>query len=209
MEGGNMKFKWIVNRLPLTIILLSVIQLSGCGVKALPYTGKAGLDTSNMTPQKVDKAEFLLPPGWTFIMKTTDPFTDPTVRGLISPGKGHLGTLKKEGTSSNIEVFCWGTWITRDDLPDIARESLMHGMPDSKLIKGTYEIDTPGSVNPYFEVYSGTGTREGRQVPLYGYVAWKWTYGFGCKYNLIGFAGKMHGNEVEDDFIAIVRSLKN
>lgn len=209
-----MKFKWIVNRLPFTLILLSVIQLSGCGVKALSYTGKAGLDTSNMTPQKVDvekpatEAEFLLPPGWTF--EEIDPFTTTsTTTGFFSPGQGKLGVLKKEGTSANIAVFCWGMWILPKYLPGIGRDAIMAAIPDAKLIKGTYEIDVPG-LNSYFEVYSGTGISEGQQVPLYGYVAWKDTMSMSrCKYTLVGAAGQIDGAKVEDDFIAIVRSLKN
>lgn len=209
-----MKFQWTVNRLPFALILLAVIQLLGCGVKALPYTGKAGLDTSNMTPQKVDvekpdtEAEFLLPPGWTF--EAVDPFTTTsTTEGFFSPGQGKLGVLKKEGTSANIAVFCWGMWILPDYLPGVGREAIKAAIPDAKLIKGTYEIDVPG-YNSYFEVYSGTGILEGQQVPLYGYHAWKdSTSMFRCKYTLVGAAGQIDGDEVEDDFIAIVRSLKN
>jgi len=184
---------------------------AGCAPNLPIYTGPVGPPESSMKPYTVEKAQFSLPRGWTF--EAPDP-NKPALTGFtrVLTGKGTVGMLKKESKGNEIggavALFCWGGFVSKSGLPDIQRSNVKDAMPDAVLVKA-YQLETDNSPYPEFEIYSGTMVVDGMKVPMHGYAASKWTYGFGCKYGLAGFAPAAAGNAFEQDFIAILRSLKN
>jgi len=189
-------------------ILAAFAALAGCAGKSnLPVYPVDALPAGNsMKPYKVEKAEFSLPPGWVF--KPQDP-NKPLITGINMSGQGLVGVLKKEsdGGTGSLVLSCWGAFLRVDIQPKISRELVTDTIPDAVLVKA-FQVETPGSY-PQVEVYSGTRIYEGKKVPILGYAAWKWTYGFGCKYGISGFAPASGSEQFEKELVAILRSLKN
>lgn len=184
---------------------------AGCAANLPVYTGPVGPPASSLKPYTVEKAQFALPPGWTF--EAPDPNKE-NLTGFTKmlTGKGTVGMLKKETKGKTVggalALFCWGGFVSKSDLPEIHRSNVKDAMPDAVLLKA-FQLETDNTPLPEFEVYSGTMVVDGVKVPMRGYSASKWTYGFGCKYGISGFAPAAAGDAFEQDFIAIVRSLKN
>jgi hypothetical protein len=189
-------------------ILAALAALAGCAGKSnLPvYPVDALPAESAMKPYKVEKAEFSLPPGWIF--KPQDP-NKPLITGINMSGQGLVGVLKKEsdGGGGSLVLSCWGAFIRVDIQPKISREMVTDNIPDAVLVK-SFQVETPGSY-PQVEIYSGTRIVEGKKVNILGYAAWKWTYGFGCKYGISGFAPPAGSEQFEKELVAILRSLKS
>jgi hypothetical protein len=191
----------------ITICIVVVITvLAGCaGKSSLPVYPVDNLPAeSSMKPYKVEKAEFSLPAGWVF--NAPDP-NKPVITGINWSGQGLVGVLKRESGGGSLVMSCWGTFMRIDMQPKISRELVTDNMPGAVLVK-SFQVETPGQY-PQVEVYSGTRIYEGQKVPILGYAAWKWTYGFGCKYGISGFAPVSGGEQFEKELVAILRSLKN
>ena len=109
--------------------------------------------------------------------------------------------------SGSLVLSCWGAFIRVDIQPKISREMVTDNIPDAVLVK-SFQVETPGSY-PQVEIYSGTRIVEGKKVNILGYAAWKWTYGFGCKYGISGFAPPAGSEQFEKELVAILRSLKS
>ncbi len=192
--------------------LVCLFMLAGGCASNLPlYPGTGGPSESAMKPYTIEKAEFALPPGWTF--EAPDPSKQAlTGTTKLLTGKGTVGLLKKDTKGDEIggslALFCWGGFISKSSLPEISRNAVTDAMPDAVLVKA-YQVDTADTPRPAFEIYSGTMVKNGMKVPMYGYAAWKWTYGFGCKYGISGFSPAVAGASFERDFVAILRSLRN
>jgi hypothetical protein len=183
----------------------------GCAPSLPVYPGTPGLAEVTMKPYTADKAQFSLPPGWTF--EPWDP-NKPALTGYAKflAGKGTVGILKKESKGNEVggvlSLFCWGGFVAKASMPEIANDSILKNMPDAVLIKA-YQVEVDEGMNPLFEIYSGTIATGGAKAPVYGYAGSKWTPGFGCRYTLSGFAPQQAGASFERDFVAILRSLKN
>ncbi len=182
-------------------LLSALIVLVGCRSASHPvslYPDGPLPAESALKPYKADKAEFALPSGWVF--KPQDPNKN--------AGGGLVGVLKRDSGGGSLVMSCWGAFISKQAQPDISRKLVTDNIPDAVFVKA-YEVRTPGSQSPRFEVYSGTMVQEGKKVNILGYAAWKWTYGFGCKYGISGFAPPSAGEQFEQELVAILRSLKN
>lgn len=182
-------------------LLFALVVLAGCrsaSQRVAIYPAGPVPAESDMKPYKADKAEFALPSGWVFNPQDPDK----------NPGAGLVGVLKKDTGGASLIMFCWGAFISKQAQPEISRKLVIDNIPDAVLVKA-YEVRTPGSQSPRFEVYSGTKVQEGKKVNILGYAAWKWTYGFGCKYGIFGFAPPSGGEQFEQELVAILRSLKN
>jgi len=191
-------------------ILFVVAALTGCAATFPIYPDKVAYDESKMKPYKDGKAKFALPEGW--IYKPWDP-NKPTrsLWGRFLVGKGLLGYMHKESAGEivgTLGLYCHGNFISKFDLPYMPGGVVLEEMPDAKQIK-IYELETSGSQNPKFMIYSGTTIKEGEKLNMLGYAGSKWTYGFGCKYAIAGFAPESAGESFMQDFLAILRSLKN
>ena len=193
------------------IMVCLLAAVIGCSAGLPLYTGAPGPREDQMKPYTVEKAQFSLPPGWTF--QPQDP-NKPALTGFTQflAGKGAVGILKKESKKSEVggalSLFCWGGFVSKSSMPEIANDSILKSMPDAVRIKA-YQVETPDSNNPQFEIYTGTLTVKGGKAAMYGYAASKWTFGFNCRYTLTGFAPVEAGDSFERDFVAIIRSLKN
>ena len=206
-KGENMKHKHFYQTV---CLLLIIAALTGCAATFPTYPGKVAYDEAKMKPYKDGKAEFALPEGWVY--KPWDP-NKPTrsAWGRLLLGKGLVGHLNKESsgeTIGSLALYCHGAFVSKFDLPFMPGGIVITEMPDAKQIK-IYELETSGSQNPKFMIYSGTIIKEGEKLNMLGYAGSKWTYGFGCKYAIAGFAPESAGESFEKDFVAILRSLKN
>lgn len=191
------------------ICLLFVVVACSASLPLYPATGLP--DPVSMKPYTVDKAQFSLPPGWTF--EPHDP-NKPVLTGFskMLTGKGVVGMLKKESKGDQVggalALFCWGGFVGKASMPEIANDSILKSMPDAVIVKA-HEVESEEGPNPLLQIYSGTVTTEGKKALVYGYAGSKWTAGFGCRYTVSGFAPVSAGDPFERDFVAILRSLKN
>jgi hypothetical protein len=175
-------------------VMIGMMFLTGCASQIPPYPGDSVAKGSMTTFQK-DKAEFMVPAGWTY--------SPPS----LNAHEADKGTFKKEGAAIN--VMCFNSpFLNREGTHGAMVGVVNEVLPKNHQIKGPYEINAPG-VKPIFEAYAGEAIADGVSVEMVYLIASKWTRGFGCKYGLAAIAPLSEKDKLEQDFIALVQTLKN
>jgi len=198
---------------PVNILVLTLVVgflTAGCaGVTHQPYyEGSAEQNTTQMVPVKDEtmQFDFLLPPGWAAVPEGEAlpeslevPRTNATETGM--------GVWRKEDKGSLL-LWCQ----TTDQNPYIIEQSLYRISPSSKGVKGPLQIQSSGS-NPYFYRYDSSIVEKGQKRGFsffMGTKSQKLTSIFGCNYSVIGRSATLEDSqEIENDFIAVLKSLKN
>ena len=196
--------KAIVNdaHLP-ALVLLFILLLAGCDGPVIQhpyYKGEMGKITEGMTQYKEKNMDFLVPPGWTR-------GTDEALSEVYIEQEGGVVSFVKEGKGTLL-VWCMPgvrqLKIIRDVVDRVA--------PDNVKTKGPFQISSFG-FDPYFEVYDAFWVEKGEQKGFRIFIAWKQgsiTKLYGCYYGVLAKTNSFdNADEVENDFLAVVRSLKN
>lgn len=190
-----------------TALLVFALSLAGCG-SAIKYTGTAGQDISPMTPFRKEKIDVLVPPGYEEKQISESAYKQEGTLNKILGSTPKVAMFQKKDSPDHIIVFCWDglTFVANTSLPDIARHLVTSGMPDSKLVAGTYELGS-GFFKKYFEKYSGNIVKEGRNIPEVDWIGWRGTPGLDCKYVLYGVS-YMGSTGFDDEFVSMIRNVK-
>ena len=192
------------------LIFTAGFLLAGCaGVTHLEnYESPSGQSTAQMVPVKDEemKFDFLLPPGWTAV-----PEGEALPETLEVPRANATETgmgVWRKGDKGSLLVWC----ETTDQTPYLIEQSLYRLSPSMKIAKGPFEIKTPGW-NPEFYRYDSSVVEKGQKRGFsffMGTKSQKLTSIFGCNYAVIGRSATLEDSqEIENDFIAVLKSLKN
>jgi hypothetical protein len=151
---------------------------------------------------------------------TKDPKLKPFVEGSVQMGipagwksvpvseSGNLKFKFVKDDGSRLLVFCYGTFVSRDNLAGILQTAALKAMPNAVKTAGMWELEVP-SLNPRFELYKGSVEAEGIDVPMDVNIAWRINNRLGgCKYGLVYTAASKKNKENEYEFLSIVRSLR-
>ncbi len=195
----------------ITVLIFSTAFLfAGCAgvTHQATYESPSGQSTAQMMPVK-DKAmkfDFLLPQGWVAV-----PSDEALPESLEVPRSSSTDTgmgVWRKGDNGSLLVWC----RTTSQNPYIIEQSLFRLSPSMKIAKGPFEIQTPGW-NPDFRRYDSNIVEKGqkRGFSLFlGLKSQKLTSIFGCDYVVIGRSATLEDTlDIENDFISILKSLKN
>ena len=188
-------------------LLMVALSLAGCagGIK---FTGAAGQDTSRMTPYQKEKINVLVPPGYDEKQIPEGAYKQEGTLTKVLGSNPKVAMFQKKESPDHIIVFCWDglTFVANTSLSDIARHLVTSGMPDGKLVAGTYELGS-GFFKKYFEKHSGNYVKEGQNIPAMNWIGWRGTPGLDCKYVLYGFS--TYGTPgFDDDFVSMIRNVR-
>jgi len=194
----------------IVLIFAASFLFAGCaGVTHLEnYESPSGLSTAQMVPVKDEamKFDFLLPQGWVSV-----PPDEVLPESLEVPRASSTDTgmgVWRKADNGSLLVWCQ----TTSQNPYLIEQSLFRLSPSMKIAKGPFEIQTPGW-NPDFRRYDSSIVEKGqkRGFSLFmGMKSQKLTSIFGCNYVVIGRSATLEDSlEIENDFIAILGSLKN
>jgi hypothetical protein len=188
---------------PLLVVALSLAGCAG-GIK---FTGTAGQDTSRMTPYQKEKINVLVPPGYEEKQIPEGAYKQEGTWVKILGSNPKVAMFQKKESPDHIIVFCWDglTFVANTSLSDIARHLVTSGMPDGKLVAGTYELGS-GFFKKYFEKHSGNYVKEGQNIPAVDWIGWRGTPGLDCKYVLYGVSFGTPG--FDDDFVSMIRNVQ-
>lgn len=197
------------NRLPVAIItglivLLSLV-LAGCmnldgALKDAPVY--EGATIAGMTPFSNDKVDLMVPPGW--VAEEPVNKEDKGLANLVS-GKELSLKVSREEMGATILVYRWGM-ATRDNLHEFLVNVLNDNIMDNTLAASARRV-FPDKTFPAFEIYNGEMIDKGEPVAIKALLAWKWAYS-GKHYSLFCVYPAAHAGQVENEIIALVRSLK-
>ncbi|MCJ7500207.1 hypothetical protein MUP29_08120, partial [bacterium] len=199
--------------LPVNIIVLifaTVILTAGCvGVTHLPYyESPAEQSSAQMVPVKNEemKFDFLIPQGWVSVSG------DEALPDILKVPRDNatetgMGVWRK-GDRGSLLVWC----ETTDQNPYLIEQSLYRISPSGKAVKGPLQIQSSGW-NPEFWRYDSSIVEKGQKRGFSFFMGLKsqqLTSVSGCNYAVIGRSATLEDSgEIENDFIAILKSLKN
>jgi hypothetical protein len=172
------------------------------------YEGEAGNLTEDMVPvkDKEKKFDFLLPAGWTPVVNIEQlPEALEVPRNLLTETGMAIYRKKDKGA---MLVWCKTTSQADYDI----EQSLYRISPSSKLVKGPIQIGSSGW-NPTFRRYDSSIIEKGEKRGFsffFGTKSQKLMSLFGCNYVVVARSSTLEStDEIENDFIAVLRSLKN
>jgi hypothetical protein len=172
------------------------------------YEGPAGQLTDNMIPVKDEarKFDFLLPPGWMALGKQeTLPKTLEVPRDNAT--ETGMGVWRK-GDKGSMLVWCRAMGQTDYNI----EQSLYRISPSSKLVTGPIQIASSGW-NPQFRRYDSAIVEKGKKRGFsffFGTKSQPTLSLYNCNYVVIARSATLEdSDEIENDFIAVLRSLKN
>jgi len=192
----------------LSVSLFSSIWLAGCaGVShEAYYKGDAGQITADMTPYKDEllKLDFMVPAGWTEVPWADDLPDSLKLKRDITTETGGMAVFRK-GNKGSVMVWC----RTSNQTPQGIANRLA---PESQIVKSGLQIPTKGW-NPIFYRYDTSSIVKGEKQGFSIFAGEKeqaLLSLYGCMYGVIGRSTSLeHSDEIESDFISILRSLKN
>jgi len=191
-------------------LMFGFLVFGGCAGTAtnVQYEGTAGQITDDMVPikDKVKKFDFLVPIGWKI---EPDNITLPKTLELPLDMKNETGrSIFTKDDRGSMVVWCRTT--TQNDY--IIEQSLYRISPSSKIAKDPVEIKTPGW-NPILYRYDSAIVEKGQKKGFSFFMttkSQKLTALFGCNYVVVARSATLEDSEeIEDDFTAVLRSLKN
>lgn len=171
--------------------------LSGCVSAPEPqYQGDMSREPKNLTPFEQGPVKMGLPPGY----KTKTP--------PANADSDFQVWLQKEGSSANLQIYCYGAFVSRAGLRLNLLKTTEAVMPNAVQSMPPQTIGT-SKLSAVFEAYTGTVTAGGQEVPMNIYLAWKLDSRIGgCKYGLFAVVSKPQADDFFPDFVAMVRSLQ-
>ncbi len=191
--------------------LLTILLLAGCAgvIQQAYYDGPLGKNTTGMVPVKdeVKKFDFMLPAGWTEI-----PEDQPLPAALELP-RDHASTAGKatyvKGDHGSMVLFCRVYGNT-----DYLIEKSLYEISPSAVAEptGGLQIKAPGWDPVFYEYTSSTverGEKKGFTF-LFGQKTQATFSLYGCEYIVLARSSSLEDTEeIKDDFIAVLRSLRN
>ncbi len=196
----------------LCVFLFGSVFLAGCaGVShEAYYKGDAGQITADMTPYKDEilKLDFMVPAGWTEVPWADDLPDSLKLRRDITTETGGMAVFRK-GDKGSVMVWC----RTSSQTPHYMRREMVDRLaPENQIVKGALQISAEGW-NPVFYRYDASfivkGEKQGFSV-FAGEKEQALLSLYGCMYGALGRSTSLdYSDEIESDFISILRSLKN
>ena len=188
-----------------------LIILAGCaGVShEAYYEGPLGTNTAGMVPVKDDakKFDFMVPAGWSEVPADQAlPEELEVPRNFISE-YGGTATFRKGDRGSLV------VWCQRYEDTDYEIEHALYNISASAvLVEGPLQIPSKGW-NPVFRQYDSSiieaGEKKGFSF-LFGTKSQATLSLFNCNYAVVARSSSLENTEeIKDDFIAVLRSLKN
>jgi hypothetical protein len=171
--------------------------LSGCtGASEPQYQGDMSREPKNLTTFDQGPVRLGLPPGY-------------KPKPLPPNAGGELTQwFQKEGSSANLQVYCYGLFVSKPGLRLNLLKTTEAVMPNAKQSLPPQSIGT-SNLSPVFEGYTGTVTANGQEVPMAIYLAWKLDSRIGgCKYGIFAVVAQNQSDAFFPEFVAIVRSLQ-
>ena len=191
-------------------ILMMIFLAAGCvGVTHQAYyEGDTGQLTENMIPVKDEKNkfDFLIPAGWTEVPEEKDLPVTLELPRRMSTETGRV-TFKKADRGS---IIVWCRAMPQTDYH--VEQSIYKIAPSSVLVKGPLQIKSSGW-NPEFRRYDASLIKKGEKKGFSFFFGTKMQPTmslYGCDYVVVARSSSLeYADEIESDFIAILRSLKN
>ncbi len=192
----------------LCVSLSGSILLVGCaGVShEAYYKGDAGQITDSMTPFKDEilKLDFMVPTGWTEVPWGDDLPDSLKLRRDITTETGGMAVFRK-GNKGSVMVWCRTSYQNPQDMASPLA-------PESRLVKSGLQIPTKGW-NPIFYRYDTSSIVKGEKQGFSVFAGEKeqaLLSLYGCMYGVLARSTSLDSSdEIESDFINILRSLKN
>lgn len=192
----------------LCVLISGSVFLAGCaGVShEAYYKGDAGQITADMTPYKDEllKLDFMVPAGWTEVSWGDDLPDSLKLNREIATETGGMAVFRK-GNNGSVMVWC----RTSNQTPQGIANRLA---PESQVVKSGLQIPTKGW-NPIFYRYDSNSIVKGENQGFSIFAGEKeqaLLSLYGCMYGVLGRSTSLeHSDEIESDFISILRSLKN
>jgi hypothetical protein len=185
--------------LPMVFVLSSCINMDGALRDAPVYEGPT---LSGMTPFTTDKVDFMVPKGWVAEVPVNQ--EDKGIANLVS-GKELSAKVSQEEFGANILVYRWNM-ATRDNLHEFLVNVLNDNIMDNTLTNSARRV-FPGQTFPVFEIYTGEIIQKGEPVSIKALISWRWALS-GKHYSLFCVYPAVHAEKVENEIIALVRTLK-
>ncbi len=192
----------------LCVLISGSVFLAGCaGVShEAYYKGDAGQITADMTPYNDEllKLDFMVPAGWTEVPWGDDLPDSLKLRRDITTETGGMAVFRK-GNKGSVMVWC----RTSNQTPQGIANRLA---PESQVVKSGLQIPTKGW-NPIFYRYDTSFIVKGEKQGFSTFAGEKeqaLLSLYGCMYGALARSTSLDfSDEIESDFIAILRSLKN
>lgn len=198
--------------LTISVFLSGLFLFAGCaGVSHVAlYEGSAGQITAGMTPFKDEalKLDFLVSEGWTPVAQSTVLPDALKLKRDVATQTGGMAVFRK-GDEGSVMVWC----RTSSQTPHYMRREMVDRLaPENQIVKGALEIPSKGW-NPVFYRYDASYIVKGEKQGFSLFMGEKSEDTFslyGCRYGVLArSASAEYSDEIESDFIAILRSLKN
>ncbi len=196
----------------LTLLVILSVLLSACAgvINDAYYRGEAGQLTSDMKPFKSEamKLDFLVPSGWEKIDQNAELPDAIYLKRDISTETGGMAVFRK-GDKGSVMVWC----RTSQQTPHYMRREIVDRMvSENQIVKGPLQLESEGW-NPVFFRYDANYAIKGEKFGFSIFVGEKSEDTFslyGCRYGVVARSATADvADEIESDFIAILRSLKN
>ncbi|UCG37882.1 MAG: hypothetical protein JSV00_06680 [bacterium] len=195
-----------------SLILLTVIAiLAGCTgvIQQAYYKGPLGMRTEGMVPVKDDakKFDFMLPAGWIEV-----PGDEPLPGNLELP-RHHMSEYGKatyrKGDRGSMFLFCRIYGNT-----DYLIEQSLYEISPSAVAEDTGGLQIKSSGwDPVFYEYTSSVVEKGEKKGftfLFGQKSQGTFSLFNCDYIVLARSSSLENTEeIKDDFIAVLRSLRN
>jgi len=192
----------------LCVLISGSVFLAGCaGVShEAYYKGDSGQITADMTPYKDEllKLDFMVPAGWTEVPLADDLPDSLKLRREITTETGGMAVFQK-GNKGSVMVWCRTSYQNPQGMAN-------RMAPDSQMVKSGQQIPSKGW-NPIFYRYDLSSIVKGEKQGFSTFAGEKeqaLLSLYGCMYGVLGRSTSIeYSDEIEGDFINILRSLKN
>jgi len=152
------------------------------------------------------KFNFMLPAGWVEVAKN-EKLPDTLAVPLDNANETGIAVYRK-GNRGSIVVWCRAMGQT----DYIVEQSLYKISPSSVMVKGPLQIKSSGW-NPDFRRYDSSIIEKGEKKGFSFFFGTKMqalTSLYGCHYNVVARSATLEDTEeIERDFISVLKSLKN
>lgn len=175
-------------------LALFVLTLSGCAGSAPPYPGDAPASPAALTPVEAKKVSMGLPAGW-----------ERSEAGVN--GKTILVAFKNPTTGASGSMQCYSTFIQKNGMADVMRSAVQGASGNAILVKGPFTVGG-GMHKPHMEVYRGTITDKGQEIPATFYIAYNMFRTLTCNYGLLVVQKSEPDAATEADFVAMIHGVK-
>lgn len=170
-----------------------VLIVSGCAGTP-PYPGDVPADPAALTPVEHAKVSMGLPAGWERSETAVN-------------GKTILVAFKNPKTNANGSMQCYSTLIGKSGMADVMRSGVRGSSGNAELVKGPFTVGG-GIHKPHMEIYRGTVTDKGQEIPATFYIAYNMFRTFICNYALLVVEKGEPNAATETDFVAMINSVK-